>query len=95
MQEIEELTREHSLYMRGGPPWTADSEGCILECDIYSNELPEFAKANGLIEILPASDVLDVVENARLQKPSVSDGELVEALSHYYSRDAFIDLGLK
>jgi hypothetical protein len=51
-------------------------------------------EANGLVKILSASQVLEVVENARLQKSDVDEAELVRALPHYYQRDAFIDFSV-
>ncbi|WP_224242643.1 DUF7716 domain-containing protein [Hyalangium gracile] len=91
LRAIKEPTRGYALYMRGGLPWAAHSEACILERDLYSDDLPPFAEANGLVKILSAAQVLEVVDNARLQKPNVSEQELVEALAHYCNRDAFIE----
>ncbi|WP_164003019.1 DUF7716 domain-containing protein [Pyxidicoccus caerfyrddinensis] len=90
---IGERTRGYALYMRGPPPWTEASECMMLERDIYSDVLPILAAENGLVKILSAAQVRQVVVNARLQRPDATTADLVDALEFYFQRDAFIDFG--
>ncbi|QSQ19331.1 hypothetical protein JY651_28795 [Pyxidicoccus parkwayensis] len=83
--------RAHALYLEGIAPFEVKTRAVILERDVYSGELPEFAKAHGLRKSLSVAVVRGIVENARQQRPDVSPSNLVRAFNHYWKRDAFID----
>jgi hypothetical protein len=91
LAELDARTRGRALYMQDLAPWTEQSLGAVLERDIYSDELPPLAVSHRLYRVLSASDVMQVVQNARSQKSTVSETELVAALNFYFANDAFID----
>lgn len=84
--------RTHGLYVQGKPPLNVRTRTIVLERDIYSDELPEFARRHGLSETLSISVAQDIVGNARLQKAEATPAELVEAFNFYWEHDAFIHL---
>ena len=86
------------VYLPEDRNWSLDSACATLESEEVPPELedepdagvPEFAKANGLIQVLPVSSVQDIVENARAQKPSASVDDFFLAFMFYFHNDAFI-----
>jgi hypothetical protein len=55
-------------------------------------EVPQFAKDNKLMQVVPVATLQDIVSNARAQKPSATLEELFEAFKFYFERDAVIEL---
>ena len=86
--------------MRKDEEWGLQSVGAILNGEEVPPELeddpeadlPTLARENGLGEILPVSVLQEIVTNAKLQKTSATDQELLEAFLFYYKHDAFKEL---
>ena len=88
------------LYLPRDRNWSLDSECAILESEEVPPELaddpnagvPEFARQNGLMQVLPVTVVQDIVMNARMQKALPTVDDYLKAVLYYYKHDAFIDL---
>jgi hypothetical protein len=82
---------EHALYLRPGERFW-DSPAAVLdpEEDLEGNAAPPFSRKHGLRPVLGMQDVQQIVENAKQQKPALSDPELLRAFQHYLDHDAFI-----
>jgi len=85
------------VYLPADKNWNLDSPGAVLESEEVPPELedepdagvPEFAKQNGLIQVLPVSTVQDIASNAKAQKPGATVVDLLKAFEFYYLHDAF------
>ena len=101
LKEILLSIEDHSvlawIYLPADKNWKLDSACAVLESEEVPPELedepdagiPEFAKQNGLIQVLPVSTVQDIVSNAKEQKPDATIGDLLKAFEFYYRHDAF------
>jgi len=86
------------VYLPRDKNWNLDSECAVLESEEVPPELedepdagvPEFAKANGLIQVLPVGSIQEIVENAKAQNPDASIDDLFKAFIFYFRNDAFI-----
>lgn len=94
LNTIEHAPWNHALYLDAERPWTESTSTAILDHDDVDDpeEEPEFAVTNGLRYALLVSDVQDIVENAKEQKPHVTASDLVQAFNYYYDNDAFIEV---
>jgi hypothetical protein len=89
------------VYLPSNKNWSLDTKSAILESDEVPPELedepdagvPEIAKRNGLIQVLPVTVLQDIITNARSQKEDATLQEIFEAFEFYYNNDAFIILG--
>ncbi|HEX8699013.1 MAG TPA: hypothetical protein VF815_09270 [Myxococcaceae bacterium] len=86
--------RGHALYVEGGHPLDVKTPALVLARDVYSDDLPALAQQHGLRQTLSVQQVMDIVENARAQRPDVGPAELVQAFNFYWERDAFIDFNV-
>lgn len=86
------------LYLPKDEAWTVSCRCAVLESEEVPPELehipdvgmPEFAKSHNLVQTLPVEVVRGIVQNAKMQKPEISDAKLFEAFLYYYDNDAFI-----
>lgn len=86
------------VYLPADRNWSLKSPCLVLESEEVPPELedepdagiPVIATQNNMIEVLPVSDVQDIVENARAQKQNLCDDDLFAAFIFYYKNDAFI-----
>ncbi len=89
------------VYLPADRNWSLSSKCAILESEEVPPEhedepdagVPEFAKRNGLMRVLPVAVVQDIVTNARAQEPDATLEVLFEALEYYYENDAFLVIG--
>jgi hypothetical protein len=87
------------LYLPSEGVWTLDSNSAVLESDEVPPELedepdagvPDFAKRNGLRQVLPVTTVQDIIANARTQRPNATLEEILEAFEFYHDNDACIE----
>lgn len=64
----------------------------IVEPELLEDvDRPAQAAALGPCDELQTDDVIDIIENARAQKPHAGSSELWQALEFYLAHDAFID----
>ena len=82
--------RGYALYVEGEWPFSVQSRALVLERDLYSDALPNAAVLHGLRYALSMVQALDVVANARAQRPDVDAAGLVDAINFYWKRDAYI-----
>ena len=88
------------LYLPVDRNWSLDSKCAILESEEIPPELeddpnagePEFARKNGLMQVLPVTVVQDIVMNARMRTALQTADDYLNAVLYYYKHDAFIDL---
>ena len=98
--EIAQQSTKAWLYLPDDKRWDLNSMCAVLESEEVPPELedepdagiPQFAKQNKLIQVLPVTVVQDVVKNARAQKANATVEDLFKALLFYYKNDAFVDL---
>ena len=97
---ISEMPSKSWVYLPADKKWNLDSRCAVLESEEVPPDLedepdagvPEFAKLNALIQVLPVTVMQDILANVRLQKNSASVDELFQAFLFYYKHDAFIKL---
>ena len=88
------------VYLPIEKNWTLKSSSAVLGSDETTEAqqddpeagVPQFAKLNKLIRVLPVTVVQDIVENARAQRPNATIQDLFQAFKYYYDHDAFIRL---
>jgi hypothetical protein len=94
LENANELPWEYALYLSPKEkPWHLNSRGAVLNLDNCEEdeEDPIFARQNGLIYTLNISNIQDVVDNAKQQKPDIDIDGLLKAFLYYYNHDAFIE----
>ncbi|GGL28469.1 MULTISPECIES: DUF7716 domain-containing protein [Caulobacter] len=87
------------VYLPSTKNWNLESKSAALESEEVPPELedepdagvPQFAKDEGLMQVMPVATLQDIVSNAREQKRSASLMDLFAAFEFYYERDAFIE----
>lgn len=101
LKEVLHGIADHSIrawvYLPADKNWNLDSACEVLESEEVPPELedepdagvPEVAKGNGLIQVLPVSTMQDIVSNAKTQKPDATVSELFKAFIFYFEHDAF------
>ena len=80
--------------------WNLNSKCAVLESEEVPPEseddpdagLPEFAKRNRLMQVLPVTVIQDIMTNARMKKPGATLDDFFRAFLYYHKHDAFIDL---
>jgi hypothetical protein len=85
------------LYLPRGETWTLSSRSAVLESEEVPEDeedeadagVPEFAKLNGLKQVLPVTVVQDILSNLRSSRPMAGPSEMFTALMFYYDNDAF------
>lgn len=85
------------VYLPADKNWDIDSPCAVLESEEVPPELedepdagvPEIAKLNDLMQVLPVSTVQDIVANAKVQKPDATINDLFMAFKFYFQHDAF------
>jgi hypothetical protein len=100
LEHPDDLDEGAWLYLPAKEKWTLDSPSAVLRSEEVPPELeddpeagiPEFAKANTLMQALPIGTVKEIVNNARLQRPDVDLPTLFEAFLYFYDRDAFKEI---
>lgn len=88
------------VYLQAAIPWQPDSVSAVIESEEVPPELedepeagvPDFARRNGLVRVLPVTVLQDAVRNARSQRANVSSDDLFAAFDFYRRNDAFIAL---
>lgn len=86
------------LYLPAAGPWSYDSPAAVLESEEVPPELedepdagiPQYAKDQGLKQVLPITVVQDVVSNVLAQRPAATPDDLFRAFIHYFEHDAFL-----
>jgi hypothetical protein len=97
---IEQANPRGWVYLPVESHWRPDSVSAVLESEEVPPEMedepdagvPEFAKRNGLAEVISVADLQDVVRNLREQKANASIEDQIAAFEFYYRNDAFIVL---
>jgi hypothetical protein len=100
LASINEESPRAWVYLPKDKNWTLQSSSAVLESDEVPPELedqpdagvPEFAKRNGLVQVVPVTTLQDIVANAKSQSPNVSLDDLFKAFEYYYKHDAFVVL---
>lgn len=98
--EIENASTMDWIYLPKTKNWSLDSNCAILRSEEVSPEqeddpeagIQEFVKNNNLLQVLPVQTLLEIIANARAQKPSATLEELFKAFNFYHTHDAFIQL---
>lgn len=88
------------LYLPSEVMWELTSEAAILESEEVTPDeeddpdagIPQFAKANGLKQVLPVSVIQDIVENIKYQVPGAQLDQVFKAFLFYFEHDAFMEL---
>lgn len=100
-QEVLETAFERStrewLYLPFDREWSLASEATTLESEEVPPELedepdagvPIIAKRNNLMQVMPVATLQDIIVNAKMYKPEISNQQLFEAFLFYYNNDAF------
>ncbi len=70
-------------------PLVVDESGLSPE---EQDELDAYPEMVGLRCFLCLTQLEDIADNLRQQRPNFSNQELLNAINHYWSRDAFINL---
>ena len=100
LKEVEKQSPAAWVYLPKNRQWSLDSDSAVLESEEVPPELeddpeagiPEFARKNNLMQVLPVTVVQDVVRNAKAQKPDVTTAQLFDCFIHYFEHDAFLKL---
>lgn len=100
LEQLGELDERAWLYLSATERWQLDSGAAVLVSEEVPPELeddpdagvPEFAKTNGLMQVLQVSTVKEIVENVRLQREHPEPETLLRALLYYFDHDAFVEL---
>jgi hypothetical protein len=95
---IDDRPQNAWVYLAKDEEWGLASKSAVMESEEVPAGLedepdagvPEFAKQNNLIQVLPVSVLQDVVANARAQRNRVAANDLLRAFLFYYRHDAFI-----
>ena len=85
----------HSLYLKGNPPWDAETLGAVYfdeTEDEFDEEFSKFAQDNKLRSIYNLQTVQDIVDNVRFQTTAPTINQLVNAFNYYYLHDSFLRL---
>lgn len=83
-----------SLYSDRSSPFSLETDCLVYDPnDVESDEdeLPKVVIELGLSDTLGIQDIQSIVENAKLQKPNASVGDLLSAFVFYMENDAFIN----
>lgn len=83
------LTLSGGLYLPFDQKWTLATP-CVVSPVPEDDGLPGLAKECGFEYALLMSAVIDIVENAKMQKRRIGEEELLEAFLYYYDHDAFL-----
>ncbi len=98
LKDIERSSPKAWVYLPDHKQWHLDSMSAVLESEEVPPELeddpnagiPEFARHNHLMQVLPVTVVQDILRNTRAQKTNASIDEYFQAFEYYYRHDAFI-----
>lgn len=85
------------LYLPRAPEWSPTTEAAVLVSEEVPPEeedepeagVPEYAKLNGLRQVLPVTVVQDVLAHLASSKVDPTPVERVSALKFYFDHDAF------
>ena len=99
LSTIMEASDREWVYLPSDRNWNLESKSAVLLSEEVPPELenepdagiPQFAKENGLIPVIPVASLREVVFNARVQKPTATDEDLFTAFRFFYDHDAFMD----
>jgi hypothetical protein len=100
LRTISEKSNRAWVYLPKNSNWSLNSKSAVLESDEVAPEhedepdagVPELAKSNNLMQVLPVVVLQDIVSNARAQKADVTPEELFKAFDFYHKNDAFLKL---
>jgi hypothetical protein len=86
-----------ALFLPPGVKWNLETPCALLEIDPYddSEDSPPFAQEHRLRHTLRASQLQDILENAREQLANPAPEQLLAAFLFYWDRDAYIDFGTR
>ncbi len=86
------LSWKDSLFLPNDKNWSLDTTCYLFDLDDLEDdeEIPQYAIENNLMYVLSISDIQDIVDNAKQQRPQCSELELFQAFLYYYKNDAFI-----
>ena len=92
LREAETLDRRHALYLPFDDVWDVGTLCAVLDPESGQgpDDVPAYAKENGLKYAVTISTLQDIVINARLQRPDANADDLTKAFLFYYDHDAFI-----
>jgi hypothetical protein len=95
LQSAPSLPWRDALYLPVETPWELSTPAIISNPDDLYDETTntEAVPATGMRYALSITDVQDIVDNARKQRPDCSLVDLLKAFTFYFERDAFIELG--
>src|SRR5688572_15913689 len=96
--DIENKPANAWLYLPKDKNWNLNCRCEILESEeipsAQENDpqagIPDMAKQNGLMQVLPVTIVQDIIANAKAQKHDATQQEIFRAFNYYYKHDAFI-----
>jgi len=86
------------VYLPSGESWSLESKSAVLESEEVPAEfddepdagIPQFAKDQGFMQVMPVATLQDIVANAREQRRFATADDLFAAFKFYYEHDAFI-----
>ena len=98
LEKIECFSSRCWLYLPSKEKWGLSSSAAVLESAEVPTELedepdagiPQFAKDNKLMQVIPISELQDIVKNAKAQKNNIDIFGLFNAFVHYYDNDDYI-----
>ena len=88
------------VYLPSNRAWNLEAPSATLESEEVPPELedepdagiPQFAKQNHLMQVVPVETLQDIVSNALQQKSNATFEELLAAFNFFYKNDAFIKM---
>jgi hypothetical protein len=103
LEVLKTITSRSSLawvYLPSNSTWSLQSKSATLVSDEVPQEfedepdagVPQFAKRNHLMQVIPVATLQDIVSNALQQKPNATSEELFDAFNFFYKNDAFIKM---
>jgi hypothetical protein len=94
LDDIDRIGRELPFAFFAACP-VSEAEPCVLVDDDEfkpDEDVPGVARRRGFTACLLVDDLQQVIENLRQQDPVAGRDLLLRAITHYFDRDAFIDL---
>ena len=94
LQNIDSLPWDFAVFVRGSPPWNVTTQAAVLDPNDSPDpeEVPEFARQKGLQYALSVQDARGVCHNVLAQERDASPDVLIQAFTHYYLNDAYLNL---
>ncbi len=95
LQSAPSLPWRDALYLPVETPWELSTPAVICNPDDLLDKTTntEAVSATGMRYALSITDVQDIVDYARKQRPDCSLEDLLKAFIFYFERDALIEFG--